>query len=121
MTKPLVLPTGHGETRSASATVTASGHLGRRPARPLLGLLGLAALLAVLGSATLADARTGSRTRGFGHSVQGRRLEVRRTGPRHAATHVLVVGEIHGSERAGEPIVSRLRVRPAASRSGPSV
>src|SRR5947208_12765511 len=85
------------------------GHVGRRPARPLLCLLGLVALLTVLGSATPADAGTGSRTRGFGHSVEGRRLEVRRTGPRHAATHVLVVGEIHGNERAGEPIVSRLR------------
>jgi protein MpaA len=45
-----------------------------------------------------------------GHSVEHRPIVVRRLGDRRgAAVRVLVVGDIHGNERAGERIVARLR------------
>src|SRR3954467_13356583 len=45
----------------------------------------------------------------FGHSVQGRPLEVTRVGSSDAPVRVLVVGDVHGNEPAGEAIVARLR------------
>src|SRR3954447_3669700 len=45
----------------------------------------------------------------FGHSVQGRPLEVTRVGDADAPVRVLVVGNVHGDEPAGEAIVARLR------------
>jgi protein MpaA len=45
----------------------------------------------------------------FGHSVQGRPLEVTRVGAADAPVRVLVVGDVHGNEPAGEAIVARLR------------
>jgi len=45
----------------------------------------------------------------FGHSVQGRPLEVTRVGAVDAPVRVLVVGDVHGDEPAGEAIVARLR------------
>jgi len=45
----------------------------------------------------------------IGHSVQGRELRVTRVGEEGAAVNVLVVGDVHGNEPAGEAIVARLR------------
>jgi protein MpaA len=45
----------------------------------------------------------------FGHSVRGRALVARVVGDPAAAHRVLVVGCIHGNERAGEAVTRRLR------------
>src|SRR3954447_18820361 len=45
----------------------------------------------------------------FGHSAQGRPLEVTRVGAADAPARVLVVGDVHGDEPAGEAIVARLQ------------
>lgn len=52
---------------------------------------------------------TGPATTTFGRSVQGRRLLVTRIGPADAVTDVLVIGIVHGDERAGAAIAQRLR------------
>ena len=44
-----------------------------------------------------------------GHSVEHRPIVVHVAGDRGAAVRVLVVGDVHGNERAGERIVARLR------------
>jgi protein MpaA len=50
----------------------------------------------------------------IGHSVQGRPIRAYETGDPRAATTVLVVGSIHGNERAGVPLAFRLaRTHPA--------
>ena len=52
-------------------------------------------------------------TERIGTSPQGRAVVARWVGPRDAHVKVLVVGEIHGTERAGEAVTRRLRgVRP---------
>jgi protein MpaA len=45
----------------------------------------------------------------IGHSVDHRPLVAHRVGDPAAAVRVLVVGDVHGNERAGERIVARLR------------
>src|SRR4051812_2085123 len=45
----------------------------------------------------------------FGHSVEGRPLNVTRVGEAEAPVRILVVGDVHGNEPAGEAIVARLR------------
>jgi protein MpaA len=45
----------------------------------------------------------------IGHSVEGRRITATRVGDAHAPVNVLVVGDVHGNEPAGEAIVARLR------------
>jgi protein MpaA len=45
----------------------------------------------------------------IGHSAQGREIVVTRNGPEDAPRNVLVVGDVHGNEPAGEAIVARLR------------
>jgi protein MpaA len=45
----------------------------------------------------------------IGHSVQGREIRATRVGEAGAAINVLVVGDVHGNEPAGEAIVARLR------------
>jgi protein MpaA len=45
----------------------------------------------------------------IGHSVEHRPIVATRAGDPAAAVRVLVVGDIHGNERAGERIVARLR------------
>jgi protein MpaA len=45
----------------------------------------------------------------IGHSVQGREIRATRVGEEHAAVNVLVVGDVHGNEPAGEAIVGALR------------
>jgi protein MpaA len=45
----------------------------------------------------------------IGHSVQGRELRATRVGDEGAAVNVLVVGDVHGNEPAGEAIVAALR------------
>jgi protein MpaA len=45
----------------------------------------------------------------IGHSVQRRQLRVTRVGEADARVNVLVVGDVHGNEPAGEAIVARLR------------
>jgi N-acetylmuramoyl-L-alanine amidase len=48
-----------------------------------------------------------------GHSVEGRPIEAQRIGSADAPVKLLVVGDIHGNERAGEAVIARLRhVRP---------
>jgi protein MpaA len=50
----------------------------------------------------------------IGHSVEHRPITVTRAGDPAAVVRVLVVGDIHGNERAGERIVARLRRSPPA-------
>jgi N-acetylmuramoyl-L-alanine amidase/Zinc carboxypeptidase len=57
--------------------------------------------------ALLAPAVAGAET--YGTSAGGRPLEVQRSGDPGAQVRVLVVGSIHGNERAGHAIVRRLR------------
>jgi murein peptide amidase A len=45
----------------------------------------------------------------IGHSVQGREIRATRVGDEEAAVNVLVVGDVHGNEPAGEAIVAALR------------
>ena len=45
----------------------------------------------------------------IGHSVEGREIRVTRVGDAAAPVNVLVVGDVHGNEPAGEAIVARLR------------
>ena len=45
----------------------------------------------------------------IGHSVQGRAITATRVGAANAPVNVLVVGDVHGNEPAGEAIVARLR------------
>ncbi|HET6550983.1 MAG TPA: M14 family zinc carboxypeptidase [Solirubrobacter sp.] len=45
----------------------------------------------------------------IGHSVEGREIRATRVGDPDAAVNVLVVGDVHGNEPAGEAIVKRLR------------
>jgi protein MpaA len=47
-----------------------------------------------------------------GHSVEHRPIRATRVGDPAAEVRVLVVGDIHGNERAGERIVARLRRSP---------
>jgi protein MpaA len=50
----------------------------------------------------------------LGHSAQGRAITATRVGEPDAPVRVLVVGDVHGNEPAGEAIVARLRrERPA--------
>jgi protein MpaA len=45
----------------------------------------------------------------IGHSVEGREITATRVGEANAPVNVLVVGDVHGNEPAGEAIVARLR------------
>jgi protein MpaA len=45
----------------------------------------------------------------IGHSAQGREIRAERVGEENARVNVLVVGDVHGDEPAGEAIVARLR------------
>jgi protein MpaA len=45
----------------------------------------------------------------IGHSAQGREIQATRVGDEGARVHVLVVGDVHGNEPAGEAIVARLK------------
>jgi hypothetical protein len=54
-----------------------------------------------------APAAAGAET--FGESVEGRPLEVTRTGDPAAPVRVLAVGSIHGDEPAGHAVIARLR------------
>ncbi len=45
----------------------------------------------------------------IGHSAQGREIRAERVGAADAPVNVLVVGDVHGNEPAGEAIVARLR------------
>jgi murein peptide amidase A len=45
----------------------------------------------------------------IGHSAQGREITATRAGDADAPVTVLVVGDVHGNEPAGEPIIARLR------------
>jgi protein MpaA len=68
-------------------------------------------LIAMLVAAAPAAA---SRIETVGRSVQGRAINAVVIGPRDAARNVLVVGDIHGNEPAGNAIVRALRARNAA-------
>jgi murein peptide amidase A len=67
----------------------------------------LAALLAA--SAAIAAGGPAAETRDFGESVQGRTLSAENVGSRDPRRRVLVVGSIHGDERAGHEVIERLR------------
>lgn len=50
----------------------------------------------------------------IGHSAQGREIRATRVGDAQAPVKVLVVGDVHGNEPAGEAIVQALRTRTVA-------
>jgi len=81
----------------------------RRRAAAALAALGVAAWLLAAGGGALGEAGHGSRTRVFGHSVEGRALEVHRSGARDAAGEVMAIGVIHGNETAGRAVIKELR------------
>jgi protein MpaA len=47
----------------------------------------------------------------LGHSVEGRQIRATRVGEAGAPVNVLVVGNVHGNETAGEAIIAELRRR----------
>jgi protein MpaA len=65
----------------------------------------------VLAAALATLALAAPQTEVIGHSVQGREIRVTRVGDPAAQVNVLVVGNVHGNEPAGEAIVARLRKR----------
>jgi N-acetylmuramoyl-L-alanine amidase len=69
--------------------------------------------LVAVGAAACGDgpatARVPAHTATIGHSVKGRAIRAVRVGAADAPTKVLVVGVIHGNERAGRAVVRRLR------------
>jgi protein MpaA len=87
---------------------------GRRVAGVALATLGVAAGLLGAKGGALGAADHDSRTRVFDHSVEGRALEVRRSGARDAVGEVMAIGVIHGNETAGRPIIRKLRGRGTA-------
>ena len=85
----------------------------------LAGVLAAGLVSACGASAHVAPPRSASRapgtsTRGaiservYGRSVQGRALRVWQSGDPEAARRVLVIGVIHGNERAGEGVATQL-------------
>lgn len=70
-----------------------------------------AAVVAVAGPSAGAGAGAAPTLRGepIGRSVRGRALRLVRVGDAHAARKVLVVGCVHGTERAGLPVLRALR------------
>jgi protein MpaA len=50
----------------------------------------------------------------LGHSVEGRQIRATRVGEEGAPVNVLVVGNVHGNETAGEAIIAELRKRRVA-------
>src|SRR5260370_691787 len=58
---------------------------------------------------TAADQRGRVRVLGIGHSATGGEILVRIVGPSSASRRILVVGCVHGDERAGEGITRHLR------------
>jgi murein peptide amidase A len=50
----------------------------------------------------------------LGHSVEGRQIRATRVGEEGAPVNVLVVGNVHGNETAGEAIIAELRKRHVA-------
>jgi murein peptide amidase A len=79
-----------------------------------LRLRGLA-LLALLASCASADLATAAERSVIGHSVQGRPIVSIRLGSENADVKVLVVGAVHGNERAGRRI-ARLSIPLGAPR-----
>jgi N-acetylmuramoyl-L-alanine amidase len=69
----------------------------------LLALVGIAAAAAPTGTGVDRAAR-----QVLGHSVEGRAIEARRIGDPQADRTALVVGNIHGDERAGTAVTRRL-------------
>jgi protein MpaA len=67
----------------------------------------LGLVVAVVLSAAPSTAADGSRK--IGHSTNDRSIVVERIGPRTATHTALIVGVIHGNERAGTAILDRLR------------
>jgi len=63
-------------------------------------------MIALLAAAALAAAAPPAEV--IGHSVEHRPITVTRIGDPHAARKVLVVGEVHGNERAGRGVVEAL-------------
>ncbi|HKP92148.1 MAG TPA: DUF2817 domain-containing protein [Thermoleophilaceae bacterium] len=68
-----------------------------------------ARVAAALALAALLAAATPVHTERIGRSAQGQPIRAVRVGPADAPRTVLVVGEIHGNERAGEAVTRRLR------------
>ena len=61
------------------------------------------------GSTRAARATVETETRVIGYSVQGRPIKAVRYGPANATSVGVFIGEIHGTERAGIPVVKQLR------------
>jgi protein MpaA len=96
----LAAPPALAVAAALGSTSTAAGEGGGSPTR-------------VSGPAGLAG-RAGVSRLIAGRSVQGRAIVATRVGDPAAPVRVLVVGDVHGNEAAGEAIVARLgRARPA--------
>jgi protein MpaA len=54
----------------------------------------------------------------LGHSVEGREIRATRVGEEGAPVNVLVVGNVHGNETAGEAIIAALRQRAVGRTEG---
>jgi murein peptide amidase A len=75
-------------------------------------------VLTVLVLAVLASEASASERTVIGHSVEGRPIVVVHSGPADPALKVLVVGDIHGNETAGMPVVRRLLRQGAPAAAG---
>jgi hypothetical protein len=76
----------------------------------LAGLLAFSLGASLVASGGKADPSPGTVIR-LGHSVQGREIEAVRLGVRTSRRKVLVVGAIHGDEKAGPRVIRALRKR----------
>lgn len=85
--------------------------------RRLLTAIGVV-LIAVALPSVVSGATEGTVHKVIGKSVQDRAITTWRQGDRRAEFRVLVVGSIHGDERQGMRVVSRIR-QDLAGRSGP--
>ena len=87
----------HGDR--VRAPVPQGGRCGRGRGRPHAARVGVPVVAAVVAAATILA----------GHSVHGTPIQAVRTGASDAPRTVLVVGDVHGNERAGRAVIRLLR------------
>jgi protein MpaA len=76
------------------------------------------AVLTVVVLAVVSSEASAAERRVIGHSVQGRPIVVVHSGTAEPAVKVLVIGDIHGNETAGMPVVRRLLRQGAPTGAG---
>jgi murein peptide amidase A len=100
--RQLTRPTSSQRARGRRRTIV------KLPREPAIWLVAIAWAAAVLAPHAAAKPALGTRLL-VGHSVHGHPIRARVVGDPAATTRVLVVGCIHGNEKAGEAVTRRLR------------